>query len=88
MRNREVDDIFAPGQLEVGALTLSERTEILNEGSSLSIDPLWTRDEVLRRRRALRVVSDWRECQECQRWTERKPEEPCGNCGHVVNEAP
>jgi hypothetical protein len=76
----EVDETFAPGQLEVGPLTDGEHAAIMADGSLIN-DPLYDRDEVLRWRRYLRVASDWHRCPACETWTERPPNQPCRNCG-------
>jgi hypothetical protein len=81
---REDDDddkAFAPGELEVGALTSAQRQAIIDEGALLINDALWTRDEVLRWRRFMRVAYGWRQCAGCGLWTERKPGVDCGYCG-------
>jgi hypothetical protein len=77
----DVDEVFAAGQLEVGALTTAEYRGIIQEGAILLSDPLDSRDEVLRWRRYLRVSNYWRHCPECEMWTGRKPGDPCKNCG-------
>ena len=74
-------DPFGPGQLDVGALTDAEHRRIMDEGARLSADVLWSRDEVLRWRRFLKVWTGWRRCDRCGTWTERAPADPCKGCG-------
>jgi hypothetical protein len=74
-------DTFGPGEIDVGDLTSAQRQAIMEEGAGLSNDPLWTRDEVLRWRRFLRVADGWQYCSQCELWTERRQEDPCKNCG-------
>jgi hypothetical protein len=74
-------DAFAPGELEVGALTSAQHAEIVSEGTLLINDPLFSRDDVLRWRRFMRVANGWQECSACGLWTERKPDDPCTSCG-------
>jgi hypothetical protein len=80
----DLDDAFAPGELEVGNLTPEQHQAIIAEGSQLLADMLYTRDEVLRWRRALRVAQGWHHCFDCDLWTERKEHEPCANCGSLA----